>query len=300
MSQSSSLSAILYAFSANLAIALFKLFAAFWTGSGSLLAEAIHSFADCGNQVLLLIGLRRSEKQATRQHPLGFGRESYIWSMMVAFTLFSVGGVFSVYEGWLRFTRPHEVEHAGIAVIILLVAAGLEFFSLKGALAAAAGEKKQRSWWRWFRETHSSELLVVVGEDVAALVGLSIALLMLGLALLTGNSAYDAAGSMLIGLLLITVAFLVGREVHSLLLGESAETVALQIKHYLDSQPCVVRVLNLWAIHHGNGVMVTVKAEFRPDLTVAEAVREINAMERQIKVDHAAVQWIFFELDNTV
>jgi cation diffusion facilitator family transporter len=298
MSDSNSITAILYAFSANLGIALAKTLAAFWTGSGSLLAEAVHSFADCGNQVLLLVGMKRSEKQATQKHPMGFGRESYIWSMMVAFTLFSVGGVFSVHEGWRRYTNPHEVDNASIAVIILLIAAGLEYFSLKGALAAVKQEKGERSLWQWFRETHSSELMVVVGEDLAALLGLIMALIMLSLTLISGNTAYDALGSMLIGLLLISVAVLIGKEVHSLLLGETAEDIRSEIQSYLDAQPCVLRVLNLWAINHGNNVMVTLKAELKPDMLVHEAVREINAMEEQIKQTHARVKWIFFEIDN--
>lgn len=298
MSNSSSITAIVYAFAANLGIALVKAIAAFWTGSGSLLAEAVHSFADCGNQILLWVGMKRSEKQATQKHPMGFGREPYIWSMMVAFTLFSVGGVFSIYEGWLRYATPHEVDNAGVAVVILVIAAGLEFASLKGALAAMAQEQGRRSLWQWFKETHSSELMVVVGEDLAALLGLIIALIMLGLTLATGNTAFDALGSALIGLLLIGVAFLIGKEVHSLLLGETAEDIRNEVQHYLESQPCVVRVLNLWAINHGNSVMVSVKAELKPNMVVVDAVREINAMERQIKQTHARVQWIFFEIDN--
>ena len=122
--------AILYAFAANLGIAAAKTGAAFWTGSGSLLAEAIHSFADCGNQVLLFIGMKRSEKEATRKHPMCFGRESYIWSMMVAFILFSLGGIFSIYVGWQRYTHPHIVENEGVALLVLLIALGLEYFSV--------------------------------------------------------------------------------------------------------------------------------------------------------------------------
>jgi cation diffusion facilitator family transporter len=299
MSHSNSIKAILYAFSANLGIALAKILAAFWTGSGSLLAEAVHSFADCGNQILLLIGMKRSEKQATQKHPMGFGRESYIWSMMVAFTLFSVGGVFSVHEGWQRYNNPHELNNAGIALIILLIASGLEYFSLKSALSAISQEKGNRSLWQWFQETHSSELMVVIGEDLAALIGLIIAFIMLSLAWITGNTAYDAAGSILIGLLLISVAIIVGKEVHSLLLGETAETVRNEIQHYLETQSCVLKVLNLWAINHGNSVMVAIKAELKPNMIVQDAVREINAMELQIKQTHDRVKWVFFEIDNT-
>jgi len=298
MSTADSKTAILYAFSANLAIAAAKTGIAVWTGSGSLLAEAIHSYADCGNQVLLFIGLKRSVKAATRKHPMGFGRESYIWSMMVAIILFSIGGVFSVHEGWLRYNNPQSVDNASIALGVLLIAVVMEAFSLKGAIAAMATEKGNRSMWQWFRETHSSELMVIVGEDIAALMGLVIALLALGLTMLTGNVAYDAIGSILIGGLLIIVAILIGIEIHSLLVGEADEEVDTGVQRYLESQSCVLRVLNIWAINHGNAVMLTIKAEFKPDMSVLTAVNEINAMEKQIKADHKRVQWIFFELDN--
>jgi cation diffusion facilitator family transporter len=290
--------AILYAFAANLGIAAAKAGAAFWTGSGSLLAEAIHSFADCGNQVLLYIGLKRSEKTATRKHPMGFGRESYIWSMMVAFILFSVGGVFSIHEGWQRYTHPYTIENEGIALLILVIALGLEYYSLKQAMAALQQEKGERSLWQWFKETQSSELMVVTGEDLAALTGLGIALIMLALTMITGNTAFDAVGSILIGLLLIIVAIVVGSEVHSLLLGEAAEDISDSIQQYLESQSSVLQVFNVWAINHGNQVMVTIKAELLPDMAVSSAVNQINAMERQIKQTHARVKWIFFEIDD--
>jgi cation diffusion facilitator family transporter len=298
MSQTNSTKAVLYAFTANLGIALAKTGAAVWTGSGSMLAEAIHSYADCGNQVLLLVGMKRSGKEATQKHPMGFERESYIWSMMVAFILFSVGGVFAVHEGWDRYLHPHAIENATAALLVLVIAVGMEAFSLKGALDAMKEEKGNQSLWQWFKSTHSSELMVVTGEDIAALLGLVIALVTLGLAVLTGNTAFDAFGSILIGLLLIIVAAVVGTEVHSLLIGESAEDIRINIQSYLESQPCVVRVLNIWAINHGNSVMVSIKAELKPDMLVSKAVNEINAMERQIKQSHSRVKWIFFEIDD--
>jgi cation diffusion facilitator family transporter len=298
MANNNSTKAVLYAFTANLGIALAKTGAAVWTGSGSMLAEAIHSYADCGNQVLLLIGMKRSGKEATQKHPMGFERESYIWSMMVAFILFSVGGVFAVHEGWDRYLHPHAIENATAALLVLVVAVGMEAFSLKGALDAMKEEKGNQSLWQWFKSTHSSELMVVTGEDIAALLGLVIALVTLGLAVITGNTAFDAFGSILIGLLLIIVAAVVGAEVHSLLIGESAEDIRANIQTYLEAQPCVVRVLNIWAINHGNSVMVAIKAELKPEMTVSTAVLEINAMERQIKLTHNRVKWIFFEIDN--
>ncbi len=298
MSHSNSTKAVLYAFSANLGIALAKSGAAVWTGSGSMLAEAIHSFADCGNQVLLLIGMKRSGKEATQKHPMGYEREAYIWSMMVAIILFSVGGLFAVYEGWQRYLNPHEIENAKVALFVLVIAVVMEGLSLKGAFSAMAEEKGDRTLWQWFKETHSSELMVVTGEDIAALLGLVIALVTLGLAVFTGNTAFDAIGSILIGILLIVVALLVGAEVHSLLIGESAEDIRGDVKAYLETQSCVLRVLNIWAINHGNSVMVTIKAELKPDMPVLNAVNEINAMERQIKLTHNRVKWIFFEIDN--
>jgi cation diffusion facilitator family transporter len=298
MSHSNSTKAVLYAFSANLGIALAKSGAAVWTGSGSMLAEAIHSFADCGNQVLLLIGMKRSGKEATQQHPMGYEREAYIWSMMVAIILFSVGGLFAVYEGWERYLNPHEIENAKVALFVLVIAVVMEGLSLKGAFSAMAEEKGDRSLWQWFKETHSSELMVVTGEDIAALLGLVIALVTLGLAVLTGNTAFDAMGSILIGILLIVVAVIVGVEVHSLLIGESAESIRVDVQAYLETQPCVVKVLNIWAINHGNSVMVSIKAELKPDMLVLNAVNEINAMEKQIKLTHYRVKWIFFEIDN--
>jgi cation diffusion facilitator family transporter len=298
MATNNSTKAVLYAFTANLGIALAKTGAAVWTGSGSMLAEAIHSYADCGNQVLLLVGMKRSGKEATQKHPMGYERESYIWSMMVAFILFSVGGVFAVHEGWDRYLHPHTIENANVALLVLVIAVVMEAFSLKGALDAMNEEKGKQTLWQWFKSTHSSELMVVTGEDIAALLGLVIALVTLGLSVLTGNTVFDALGSMLIGLLLIVVAAVVGAEVHSLLIGESAEDVRMNVQSYLEAQPCVVRVFNIWAINHGNSVMVAIKAELVPDMPVSTAVNEINAMEGHIKQTNKRIKWVFFEIDN--
>jgi len=298
MSHANSTRAILYAFAANLMIALTKTGAAIWTGSGSMLAEAIHSFADCGNQILLFVGMQRAERLATARHPMGFGRESYIWSMMVAITLFSVGGLFSIYEGWERLHESHGLENAEIALGILSIAVVMEFLSLKGALAAMDQERAGRGLWQWFRETHSSELMVVVGEDLAALLGLVIAAAMLGLTMLTGNVIYDALGSILIGMLLVIVALLVGREVHSLLLGEADVDMRENVIAYLQPQPAMKDILNVWAINHGPSVMLAIKVELNPELQVGQAVELINTWEQQIKTSYPRVKWIFFELDN--
>jgi cation diffusion facilitator family transporter len=299
MSHSNSTTAIIFAFAANLGIAVVKTGAAMWTGSGSLLAEAIHSFADCGNQVLLFIGMKRSSREATAKHPMGFGRESYIWAMMVAITLFTVGGLFSIHEGWLRYQQPQAVENAEIALGILLIAVILEALSLNAAMNAIKPERGELGLWQWFRETPSSELMVVIGEDLAALLGLLIAAAMLGLTLLTGNVAYDACGSILIGALLIGVAMLISVEIHSLLLGEADSVIRDGVRRFLDQQSCVIRTLNVWAINHGSQVMVAIKAELLPDMTVLQAVNAINELEKQIKIAHPRVKWVFFEIDNS-
>ncbi|MDD1622263.1 MAG: cation diffusion facilitator family transporter [Methylococcaceae bacterium] len=299
MSHNHSTTAIIFAFAANLGIAMVKTGAAMWTGSGSLLAEAIHSFADCGNQVLLFIGMKRSSRMATDKHPMGFGRESYLWAMMVAITLFTVGGLFSIHEGWLRYTHPHAVENAEIALGILLIAVILEALSLNAAMKAIKPERGELSLWRWFRQTPSSELMVVIGEDLAALLGLLIAAAMLGLTLLTGDVVYDACGSILIGMLLVGVAILIVQEIHSLLLGEADSAIRDDVRQFLEQQPSVIRTLNIWAVNHGSNVMLAIKAELLPDLTVLQAVNAINDLEKQIKIAHPRVKWIFFEIDNS-
>jgi cation diffusion facilitator family transporter len=299
MAHAQSHSAIFVAFLANLIIALIKTAAAVWTGSAALQAEAVHSFADCGNQILLFVGLHRANRPATPKHPLGFGRESYIWSMMVAITLFSLGGLFSVYEGWQHLQHPQALENSDIALGILLAAVLIESWSLRGALRELQAERNGLGLWQWFRQTHSSELLVVVGEDIAALAGLALALLMLGLTAWTGNPVFDAAGSIGIGLMLIGVALLVGREVHSLLLGETHAEIQNAVQDFLNAQPGVLRVFNVWAVNHGRSVLLAIKAELDPGWSVAQATSVINVFEQQIKITHPSVQWIFFEIDNT-
>jgi divalent metal cation (Fe/Co/Zn/Cd) transporter len=166
-------------------------------------------------------------------------------------------------------------------------------------MTVVQAEKGDRSLWQWFKETHSSELMVVVGEDLAALLGLVIAFVMLGLTLLTGNAVFDALGSILIGILLVIVALLVGREVHSLLLGEADIEIRDAVSSYLEAESSVVSVLNVWAVNHGDEVMLAIKAELQPDLKVSEAVLAINIMEKEIKNTHGRVKWVFFEIDNS-
>lgn len=297
MSTPSSTKAILYALGANTTIAIIKTGTALWTGSGSMMAEAIHSFADCGNQILLFIGMKRSSLPASEKHPMGYDREAYIWSMMVALLLFSVGGLFSFYEGVHRYLHPQPVDHLGLAIVILIFAFGLEAFSLRGALEALKDEKGDKTMWQWFQETHSSELMVVLGEDLAALAGLGIALVTTILVAITGNVVFDAIGSALIGTLLIAVSYVVAKEVHSLLLGEADPKIRDAIQSFLEEHIHIDRVFNIFAIHHGHYVMVAVKAELPATLLVHEATGIINEIEREIKTRHPRVKWVFFEID---
>src|SRR6185436_5198738 len=194
----SSAKAILYAFIANLGIALAKLGAALYTHSGSMLAESIHSFADCGNQVLLFIGLRQAQRPPDAKHPLGYGKVTYFWSFVVALLLFSMGGLFSIYEGWHKLDGHEELNKPWVALAVLGVSIALEFGSLLGCLKEIAKLRKDKSLAYWLRNTRNAELVVVLGEDVAALIGLAIAFVFVGLATLTGNMMFDAVGSIAI------------------------------------------------------------------------------------------------------
>lgn len=298
MSSHNSTKAVIYAFSANAAIAVAKTGAALWTGSGSMMAEAIHSFADCGNQLLLFVGMRRSSLSPSEKHPMGYERESYIWSMMVAVLLFTMGGLFSVYEGWHRLANPEPVTNAEVSIIILAIGFVLEGASMRGALNALKEERGDLSLWDWFKDTSSSELLVVVGEDLAAIVGLGIALSATVALVITGNVIYDSIGSILVGVLLVVTAALVSKEVHSLIVGESAVAVKGCVETILSQRKEVVRVFNIFAIHHGASVMVAIKAELPALMLVGNASQLINEIEREIKLKNPSVKWVFFEIDN--
>jgi cation diffusion facilitator family transporter len=215
--------AILYAFLANLGIAVAKTTAAIITASGSMLAEAIHSYADCSNQVLLYTGLRQSLKPADAEHPLGYGKLSYFWSFIVAILLFSMGGLFSVYEGLHKLHAPQELSHIWIAIIVLGVSILIEIFSLYGCIREINHLRGDKPFSTWFRTTRNAELIVVLAEDIAAILGLIIALGFVSLAKATGNPVYDAAGSIGIGLVLILVAIFIAMRIKTLLIGRSAD-----------------------------------------------------------------------------
>ena len=290
--------AILYALAANAGIAAAKGGAAFWTGSGAMLAETIHSVADCANQVLLLIGLKRSQRPATADHPLGYGRATYFWSMIVALMLFSVGGLYAVYEGIERLMHPAPIKDPWLAVGILAFSVALEAGSLWGALKIIHEQRGSRTFWEWFRVTRQSELMVVAGEDIAALFGLMFALLAVLVAIATGNPLFDALGSLAIGTLLIVVAFAVMREVKSMIVGESADPlVHTEIERFVAARPEVDAVLNLITLQWGERVVVAAKVRMRESTDAARLVEHINACEVALKQRFPQVAWIFFEPD---
>ena len=297
---SSAAKAILYAFLANFAIALAKTWAALLTGSGSMLAEAIHSYADAGNQVLLFFGMRRALRPADREHPLGYGKLAYIWAFIVALLLFSVGGLFSIYEGIHKLTHPEPLTSAWVGLLILAGAVVLEGLSLLGCLREIGKVRGTKSLRNWLTHTRSAELVVILGEDVAAIIGLVLAFCFLGLSAITGDPVFDAMGSVAIGIVLVTVSAFVAARIRSLLVGRSAEPelVAL-IDEIIAADPAIEELLNTITLQFGPDVMLAAKLRFMPDLTIAEAVARINALEVRIKERAPAVRWCFIEPDVT-
>ena len=296
--QADSMKSIFFALGANFAIALAKTAGAVFTGSSSMLAEAIHSYADCGNQALLIWGLREARGQASADHPLGYGRAIYFWSFIVALMLFSMGGLFSIYEGVHKLGSGEPVKNAWVAVAILAFGVVAESVSLWGALREIDKERGELGLWRWFRSSRQSELLVIFGEDLAALGGLATALVFILLSIVTGNPVWDAIGSICIGSLLVLVALLVGNEVKALLVGQSAEPqVVAAMRSHLEAQPEVAHLYNLITQQLGRDVMVAVKARMRPTGTDVALIEAINRVERGLKAAFPQVRWIFFEPD---
>jgi len=292
------LRAILYALGANAGIAITKFAAAAYTGSGAMLAEAIHSLADCANQLLLLLGMRQARAPETEEHPLGHERVVYFWAMMVALLLFLVGGLFSVYEGVERIRHPEPMSNAYVALAVLAVAIVLEAISLAGALREIAKVRGTRSLLRWFRETRQSELMVVAGEDIAALGGLTLAFVAVLVAMLTGDPLYDALGSIGVGVLLVVVAVAIIREVKGMIVGESAEpAVRAAIAAHLRAQPEIRSVMRLITLQWGERLVVAVQAEMDMRGGARELVAAINRIEASLQAAFPQARWVFFEPD---
>jgi len=290
--------AILYAFLANFGIAVTKGGAAIYTNSGSMLAEAIHSVADCLNQVLLFVGLKRAEKPPTSQHPLGYGKATYFWSFLVALMLFSMGGLFSIYEGWHKLRHPEEITKAWVALAVLGVAIVLETASLMGCLREIGKVRAGKPFGEWLRHTRGAELVVVLGEDIAALVGLVIAFAFVWLASATGDARYDAMGSIMIGVVLILVAVFIAVRISSLLLGKSAEPELRQaIDAFIAADPDIVQLYNSITSQLGPTVLLAAKIRMRSGLTIDEAAESINRLERELKAKFPNIGWCFIEPD---
>jgi cation diffusion facilitator family transporter len=296
--ESGSIKAIMYALGANGGIGIAKGFAAWYTGSGAMLAEAIHSFVDCVNQLLLLVGLRRAKRPVSADHPLGYGKAIYFWSFIVALMLFSMGGIFSVYEGVHKMMNPEMPESPWIAVGVLVFAVLLELASLRGALIEVKKIQGKRSFLKWFRVSRQSELIVVVGEDIAALVGLSLALTAVLATIIAGNPVFDALGTIAIGVVLVLVAVTVGIEVKSLLIGESADPETVSALHnFLHERPEIAEVYSLITLQLGTDLMVSAKVRMQEMVSVARMIRDINQVESSLKTKFPQVRWVFFEPD---
>ena len=293
-----SLRAIFFALGANAAIAVAKFFAALYTGSNAMLAEAIHSAADCGNQGLLLLGIKHAKQPPSPEYPLGFGKAVYFWSFIVALILFSMGGLFSIYEGIHKLESNEPLRAPWLAVLILLFSIAAETVSLLGCLREVNRVRGGKTLWQWFRETRQSELLVVLGEDTAALAGLTLALLAVLMTIVTGDPRYDAAGSIAIGVVLVLVAIGIGVEIKALLIGQSVEPEVRQaIRERLEGREEVERILNLITLQLGPDVMVAVKAQMREQGAAAEMIHDINRCEADLRAAFPAVRWLFFEPD---
>jgi cation diffusion facilitator family transporter len=247
--------AIVAALLANTGIAITKLVAFLLTGSSSMLAESVHSLADSGNQGLLLIGGKRSRREATPLHPFGYGRERYVYAFIVSIVLFTVGGLFALYEAWHKFEHPEPItDWRWVPIAVLLVAIALEGFSFRTAITESNHVRGQRSWTEFVRTAKAPELPVILLEDLAALFGLVFALFGVSMTLVTGNGVWDAVGTALIGALLVTVAIVLSIEMKSLLLGEAAtddQVMAIKAALEGDEESAVERVIHLRTLHLG-------------------------------------------------
>ncbi|WP_250290753.1 cation diffusion facilitator family transporter [Frankia sp. CiP1_Cm_nod1] len=291
--------AVVAALAANLGIALAKLVAFLITRSSSMLAESIHSLADSGNQGLLLLGRRRATRPADEEHPFGYGRSRYIAGFLVGIVLFSVGGLFSVYEGVEKLRHPHHLDNGVVAVVVLLVAIGLEAFSFRTAIHETRQVKGDASWWGFIRAARAPELPVVLLEDLAALVGLLLALGGVGLTLVTDDPIWDGAGTLAIGILLLVVAVIVAAETQAMLVGEAAApaTVAV-IRDVLGHSPHITDVIHIRTLHLGpEELLVAAKIVLDVELTVPAVAAVINDAESRLRAAVPIAHRIYLEPD---
>jgi len=300
MSASGGNRAIFAALFANLGIATTKFIAFLLTSSSSMLAESIHSVADSSNQALLLLGGKRARRAATPEHPFGFGRERYIYAFIVAIVLFSVGGLFALYEGWHKLSDPHPIESwHWVPVLVLVVAIGLEGFSLRTAIVESNHVRGKTGWVSFIRHSKAPELPVVLLEDFAAILGLVFALLGVGLTLATDDGTWDGIGTVAIGLLLVTVAVLLGIETKSLLLGEGANLEAVErIRTAIEDDTMIERVIHMRTLHLGpDELLVAAKIAVPRGSSAADVAAAIDGAERRIRAAEPVARVIYREPD---
>ncbi len=291
--------AVVAALLANVGIAISKFVAFFFTGSSSMLSEAIHSLADSGNQVLLLVGNKRSKKVADEQHNFGYGRRRFVYGFVVAIVLFLVGGLFSLYEGLHKWQHPEPLDDWWIAVVVLLVAIVLESFSFRTAIREANRSRGRRSMLQFVRDARQPELPVILLEDAGALVGLVFALTGVGLAVITGDGRFDAMGAMAVGTLLVVIAIFLAMEMTTMLVGESALPEEVEaIREALESSPGVLRVIHLRTLHIGpDELLVAAKIAITHNDTGAQIARDIDAAESALRAAVPTATYVFLEPD---
>jgi cation diffusion facilitator family transporter len=291
---------IFRALAANFMIACAKGVGAFITGSGAMLAETLHSLSDCVNQVLLLVGLKQAGRPPTEQYPLGQGRNLYFWSFMVAMLLFLGGGAYSIYEGVHKLQHPEPLSNPLIAIAILSVSLAIEGWAMSGALKAVKERRGSRPLIQYLRETKDSDLVVIFGEDLAACIGLALALVAIVIAAVTGDPLFDAVGTLCIGGVLIGVAVFLAVEVKSLLLGEAADPALREVIEKCAAEDArIVKVLRTLTVQQGPGeIMVALKLQFKLDLTTASLVESINQFEQKLQERAPEVRWSFVEPDD--
>lgn len=299
MSASGGTKAILAAFLANTGIAVTKFIAWLVSGSASMLAEAVHSVADAGNQLLLFRGGAKARKEADREHPFGYGRERYVYAFVVSIILFSLGGLFSIYEGVDKLRHPHEITNAWVPLTVLAIAIVLELFSLRTAVKESNKVRGKQTWVQFVRHAKAPELPVVLLEDVAALLGLVFALFGVGLTVITGDTVFDAIGTLMIGTLLIIVAIILGIETKSLLVGEGASEADLgRIEKAILAGPEAERIIHMKTLYLGpDELLVAAKLGFHGGETLAEVSTAINVIEERVRHAVPAARVIYVEPD---
>jgi cation diffusion facilitator family transporter len=299
MQEDGSRRAIVAAFLANLGIAIAKFVAFLITGAASMLAEAVHSLADTGNQGLLILGATRANRKATREHPFGFGRERYFWAFVAALVLFSLGSVFAIHEGVDKLRHPHELVSPAVAIGILVLAIALETWSFRTAIVAAQPLRGSKSWWSFIRRSKSPELPVVLLEDLGALLGLIIALIGVSLSATLDEPRFDAIGSIAIGALLGVIAIVLAIEMKSLLIGESAaKEIRDAIRTTIEGSPSVCKLIHMRTLHLGpDELLVAAKVEFDVGLDIPGLASAIDDLETAIRRQAPIARVIYVEPD---